>query len=759
MLRSANPGTTSERIRTSVPVSGDYYLVVLGRNAGMHPDEPYTLSIEQATVPTASCTWTQPQPALNVQPYLADQQPLTLILYNQERLEARYGAQATADLVNALHTLAQDTNIKGYVYPVELNSAVKAAYADWNASYCSVPKANQVVETIRNALLFPILSTYPTIHYVVIVGSDEQIPFYRQSDLANVAPENTYAHARNAQHLLPAPVWHALQTRHYFTDDAYGTLSSGESAWHGRKIFIPSLAVGRLIETPAEIQGIISQYLDQPVLHSQTALVTGYDFLSDAAGATADTLDAHHTTPAQRIISNIWTRSDLINAWTQRAGGLAPSLASINAHFDHWRIQPAAGLSLVYNTDILNATASLEGEVVWSTGCHSGLNVPDAIEVIAPASPDLAQALARKKATWIGNTGYGYGTSDGIAGSERLIVLFTQHLASAPQVAVGDALQTAKQTYMSTIPAGSLTPEDLKSVSEATLYGLPMFKVHMPTAPSQARAVLDFGQTARLPSGSTLAGSAFSINEHFTRHSGESGVFYSAGDSLLNTVSNPGLPILPAVAYPLSDIPEGMLPHGAVLLSATLERQSVPNPAVTRVVTDTSLPEPTLNPDWGIYPQQVLMINQASGTPYLTAILGYFDTRNYSLYLLHNVQGQVFYAPDSVSDITPPRVLMAMARTENDGWYLQTRVVDESGVAQVWFTFFSPEGLFSVPLERDTNDPTGQRWVGRATPPATAGYMVQVVDTVGNVRQAVGDKGSYTPPEYRLFLSLVMLRK
>jgi len=111
-----------------------------------------------------------------------------------------------------------------------------------------------------------------------------------------------------------------------------------------------------------------------------------------------------------------------------------------------------------------------------------------------------------------------------------------------------------------------------------------------------------------------------------------------------------------------------------------------------------------------------------------------------------------------VTDYTPPRVLAALAQVGTP-WKLQAQVADESGVAQVWFTFFTPQGLFSVPLERVAHDITGQMWTGSAEVPVGAGYMVQAVDTAGNVRLAVADKGSFTSPNYRLYLSLVLRRK
>ncbi len=49
---------------------------------------------------------------------------------------------------------------------------------------------------------------------------------------------------------------------------------------------VPGLAVGRLVETPAEIAGMIDAYRRPGgVVVPRSSLVTGYDFLADAADA------------------------------------------------------------------------------------------------------------------------------------------------------------------------------------------------------------------------------------------------------------------------------------------------------------------------------------------------------------------------------------------------------------------------------------------------------------------------------------------
>ena len=56
---------------------------------------------------------------------------------------------------------------------------------------------------------------------------------------------------------------------------------------------VPGLAVGRLVETPAEIAGLLDAYTQAGgVVSPSSSLVTGYDFLADAADAVATELQA-----------------------------------------------------------------------------------------------------------------------------------------------------------------------------------------------------------------------------------------------------------------------------------------------------------------------------------------------------------------------------------------------------------------------------------------------------------------------------------
>ncbi len=76
----------------------------------------------------------------------------------------------------------------------------------------------------------------------------------------------------------------SLRDGFLLTDDAYGDFDP-EIGLAGA-VFVPDVALGRLIETPAEITAQVDLYVaNAGALSAQSAHVSGYDFLKDGADA------------------------------------------------------------------------------------------------------------------------------------------------------------------------------------------------------------------------------------------------------------------------------------------------------------------------------------------------------------------------------------------------------------------------------------------------------------------------------------------
>ena len=81
--------------------------------------------------------------------------------------------------------------------------------------------------------------------------------------------------------------------------------------------------------------------------------------------------------------------------------------------------------------------------------------------------------MADRRAVFIANTGFGYGDSDIQAYSEELMALLTEQIGTSNTI--GEAFLTAQQIFAGTTPKWS--PYHDKSLMEATLYGLPFFRL------------------------------------------------------------------------------------------------------------------------------------------------------------------------------------------------------------------------------------------------------------------------------------------
>ena len=138
---------------------------------------------------------------------------------------------------------------------------------------------NLVAEAIRE-----VVNSYrdanATLKYVVIAGGDSVIPFFRYADSAGIGPESDFVPPADTASASEA----SLRRNYVLGQDAYG--SESDLSLKGAVLPVPDLAVGRLVETPTQIIGMIDAYLGltNGVLPTATSsLVTGYDFLTSAA--------------------------------------------------------------------------------------------------------------------------------------------------------------------------------------------------------------------------------------------------------------------------------------------------------------------------------------------------------------------------------------------------------------------------------------------------------------------------------------------
>ena len=163
---------------------------------------------------------------------------------------------------------------------------------------------------------------------------------------------------------------------------------------------------------------------------------------------------------------------------------------NINAHFNHFGAISADGYynnkpdDFLSSLDIWNSGGALTGSLTYTVGCHSGLNVPDgaaypgSLPGVVDPNLDFPQAMSSRGAVYVGSTGFGLGDDITIAGTEKLIALFSGELTKGGTV--GEALVRAKKSYINSL--STITVYDEKSSIQTTMYGLPMYKLGADTA-------------------------------------------------------------------------------------------------------------------------------------------------------------------------------------------------------------------------------------------------------------------------------------
>ena len=469
---SDNRGLADEEVAVVSPEGGTYTIQVASFD-GDFSNEPWLLRVEKSPAIPLPTTCTNPQgPGAGVTKPMpvVPAGASTLYLFASKRFGDLYGLEAENEVFGRLQTLAARGDAAGgAVIPVDANGAVLTALNARALDSCSPAKANDVVRAVGNLLDNPQI-VRPSVRYIVVVGDDAAgIPFGRIPDNSAYANERGYAStffgATNNQYLSTYGLGFLP------TDDPLGDVN-----YSGKGLYVPELAVGRLVETPDEILGQITQYINRNgAINPTRALTTGYDFLEDGATRISAGFKARlGTNNAQELISDTWSKENLIFAMFPTSN--PPVLDSINAHYDHFRALPADE-NAAQREEILFTTADLEGRstsgrVVFTMGCHSVLPVSDFVfgNVL---NADWSEAYSQTGAiVYMGNTGYGLGDTAAVLYSEKLNLLFADRLDGS--MTVGQALAFAKQEYAATPTQSGY---HLKVVDQATLMGLPMYRV------------------------------------------------------------------------------------------------------------------------------------------------------------------------------------------------------------------------------------------------------------------------------------------
>ena len=468
---SATQGTADENVVVnSWSSSGSFYVRVSGREGAFDTGSQFTVSVSKGVTSCTGVTDTTLTPRTPA----AAAGIATVILTDSSKVSlTTLGAKLTA--------FASRPEIDGVVIDVAGDARV-AALKQQAATHSACPFAQNLVAEEIKGIVDSYRPANPGLRYVVIAGGDDAIPFFRYPDQSLLGQESGYVPPVRSDSASEA----SLRNDFVLSQDAYGagTLVSLRAS----SFPVPGLAVGRLVETPAEIAGLLDAYTETDgVVAPGSSLVTGYDFLADAAeavrselaagtGAAADLL----VTPADKSPQDpaSWNAAQL----SAKLLGSRHDLIFLAGHFSANSALAADFSTSLLTTDLAASPVDLANAIVFSAGCHAGYNLVDGDAITGVTQTlDWAQAFAQKRATLVGGTGYQYGDTDFLEYSERLYRNFARELRTGTGVvSVGEALVRAKLDYLAATPDVRGLHE--KALLEAAVFGLPMLGVDMPGA-------------------------------------------------------------------------------------------------------------------------------------------------------------------------------------------------------------------------------------------------------------------------------------
>ncbi len=710
----------------------------------------------------------------------------TIILVDQARMEGTPDEKAA--MLDKLNDLAARSEVAGVVVDVSADNRVSAANAQADI-YPSCPFAvNLAAYAIKN-IVDAYKATNP-LEYVVIVGNDHAIPFFRHPDQAMLANEKNYVPPVRDSTTSQA----SLKLGYVLSQDDYG---AGFNVSVKDDFFpIPNLAVGRLVETPGDVSTMLDAYLATAngVLPTPaSALVTGYDFLEDAARSVEIELEAGLGTAADTLIAPrdqspadplAWSADDLKTALL----GSRHDLIFLAGHFSSSSALAADYRTRLLSSEVLASSTDLTNSLIFSPGCHAGYNIVNSHGISGvTAEPDWAQTYAQKGATLIAGTGYQYGDTDFIEYSERLYLEFSQQLRTGNgPVAIGKALVAAKQAYLANTP--QLRGIHEKALLEATLFGLPMLSIDMPGQrlnPPVETSVVGSTSSYALDPGATLGlryadvsfqpGSTLQTVQltDVTTASNPTPITveaaYLTGPD--GAVANPSEPILPLEMANVSvsntvlrgvglrsgrytDLPD-LLP---LLGAATTELRGVHTPFLTNIFYPVRFWNPNyfdalFDPNNGVTRLAITPAQYRSRNPDDTyGTMRRFDDLDFRLFYSANT---TTYGGGSIPGLAgAPSITRVTAPPENGSVHFSIQVVGNpaAGIQEVWVTYTGVSGAFygqwqSLDLTQNPSDSTiweGTLSLGNMNA-ADVRYMVQAVNGVGLVTQ-VTNLGAYYIP-------------
>lgn len=686
----------------------------------------------------------------------------TIILYSPSRFENLYPGSSSL-LSERLARLISNDKVNGFIVNIDNIEGIVELYSQWDNNPTNQQLANDIANTIRNYIKNLVKNVYTNAEYLIILGEDRIIPHFRIPDSTiSSFSEDDYSNEVNCL----TTVGSAICQNYFLTDNNYGDLGHIENGIEKEYeetnagcnyMALPDLAIGRLIETPQQIAEAIDKFitLDGEIrldsLNRADIFVCGWTFLNDSSEEISTKYDNEFV--VDNLLGDSWNGNTFKNYLLSQPH----HLNSINSHANHYSFIVPDRAVTVSEIDSEFSGSPLLGSIIYSPGCHSGLNVPSSFT----NSLDIPEIMLEKGVlAHVGNTGFGWGLKHGIGYSEKLMDLITEKILQKNEFALGKVLNEAKYDYF--LQDKRYDVFDEKILFESTLYGFPMFKIILrenqykeiktdfpgPLGPDEdevngiklKKKLINSNESNALPPGVTELSLQFDFGpQTYQLINTPDGSYYK-----LNGRANgeAGDALQPLFVY--ESRLSGVVSHGVIFTGGSFNKIENFDPAIAAPQSSSPIipPEPiapiamTIVPTVNvIHPTQPSSILATTTLTKMTVYTGYFDSDSNIETLFNRMNFSIYYS--NSNDTTPPTILDPgpnnnLHTLNGTLCEFSVNASDASGVYRVIITY--SDGILewqSIDLQYDTSS---SLWKGSIKLKRNIKYFVQAVDKAGNVR-------------------------
>ncbi|MEW6238722.1 MAG: hypothetical protein AB1656_25330 [Candidatus Omnitrophota bacterium] len=715
---------------------------------------------------------------------------LTLIALSKSRLVELYGQDATAALLTKLNALLLHKTVLGEILDLDQYTSLRDKYKAWDADshqmylgtktegQDNIRLANAVAEDVKTIIgAKRIEQKYAKVKYLVIIGSDAAVPFYRVENQSRTNnSEFNYYKKLDQTH----PLSIALRQDRLLTDDYY---ADSTPAWMKsdleKELYLPNdLLVGRLVETLEEMGAMIDAYLtNNGQIDFNKALAAGSDSYTNGVDLAVKILSSD-----LGIVNRLPEGDDSFELVT--ALNKNNPLNLLGLHGTHDKIYRTKMISPLSAKTAKSNLQTLLGSIVLNWGGHGGLNLDRRIANPTKEYDNFTDVFMKTGVgAYLGTTAFAGSSLESIGFTELLGLRFLDALISGTaSMTIGEAYQKAKREYwlnesngladsnLSLEEVKQNISDDAKVLSGLILYGLPMFRV---TSSEQGKVnplseksyISPFAMKPMIVEPKAVTGSLFQVQlgaaleDNYMKENVTGAGRYYAFNSVTQT--NVNEPIQPRIGFYTGA--ESFFPKGAVLESA--KYITIPN--FDPVIEGGQWGEENVSEGafekQGYFPAIPFTVNtipQQGSVPPLQKfvfIAGQYNKEKQTERLYTEVKYSTYYTGEK-TDAIAPTLSEPFMKTESEAQVsLQGWDQNNEPLYRVILTYTDSEGEWKA-LDMTKSNANPKEWQARLAYNPDIEFFIQAVDALGNVKY-LDNRGQYYKPAPPTSIDLYTLLK